>query len=294
MGDKLNLRKQIKEIFEKAGAEVALYEKDLTPSINPNTYRNDILQTDFVVFIIDERYGAKTNSGLSGTEEEFTIVQYNKMPCHVYLKQIDKTNEAENFEKLIRSKGISYYYYKSENDLKKKLQSTCFTIASEIITSNIDKQHLDPMLVRKMAINHDIEMGKAFCQLMDVAIDINNKTQFNFLLSNLMIQALDEASMSILSESKSIFIDKKCDELLRTVCEQISTFNKQMSNDSVPGINSTPVESIAGTLFLSINQWVPNINFGWYESQLQSIMMTYGNYKNYLAQILLEGELCVA
>ena len=116
MGDKLTLRNNIKGIFESAGAEVALYEKDLTPSTTPNTYREDILQTDFVVFIIDERYGAKTNLGLSGTEEEFNIVTGNHMPCHVYLKQIEKTEEAEKFENLIKSKGISYFYYKDEKD----------------------------------------------------------------------------------------------------------------------------------------------------------------------------------
>ena len=95
MGDKLELRETIKRWFESAGAEVALYEKDLTPSINPNTYREDILHTDFVIFILDERYGAKTNTGLSGTEEEFHIVSHNKKPCHVYLKHIEKTDEAK-------------------------------------------------------------------------------------------------------------------------------------------------------------------------------------------------------
>ena len=39
MGDKLELRENIKKWFESAGAEVALYEKDLTPSTNSNTYR---------------------------------------------------------------------------------------------------------------------------------------------------------------------------------------------------------------------------------------------------------------
>ena len=54
MGDKLALRNKIKDIFESAGAEVALYEKDLTSSTTPNTYREDILQTDFVVFKNDK------------------------------------------------------------------------------------------------------------------------------------------------------------------------------------------------------------------------------------------------
>ena len=98
-----------------------MYEKNLTPSIDTNTYREDILHTDFVLFIIDERYGAKTENGISGTEEEFNIVTYNKKPCHVYLKEIEKTEEAEKFEKFIKSKGISYYFYKTEKELLENL-----------------------------------------------------------------------------------------------------------------------------------------------------------------------------
>jgi len=142
MGDKLQLRTDIKNIFESAGAEVVLYEKDLTPSVNPNTYRSDILQTEFAIFIIDQRYGAKTNTGLSGTEEEFDIVSFNKKPCHVYLKKIKKTDEAKQFEDKIRSKGISFYYYKDTKDLLNKLRLTCFTIARDIAYYQIDNQIL--------------------------------------------------------------------------------------------------------------------------------------------------------
>ena len=113
MGDKLQLRTEIKNEFEKHGAEVALYEKDLTPSVDLNTYRNDVLKADFVIFIIDGRYGKKTEFGISGTEEEFILAQSNKIPFHVYLKQVRKTENAKAFEEKLKAKGISFYFYKS-------------------------------------------------------------------------------------------------------------------------------------------------------------------------------------
>lgn len=108
MGDKLQLRTDIKNIFESAGAEVVLYEKDLTPSVNPNTYRSDISQTEFAIFIIDQRYGAKTNTGLSGTEEEFDIVSFNKKPCHVYLKKIKKQMRRNSLKIKFEARGYLF------------------------------------------------------------------------------------------------------------------------------------------------------------------------------------------
>lgn len=291
MGDKLKLRSQIKNYFEKAGAEVALYEKDLTPSTDPNTYRNDILQTDFVIFIIDERYGAKTDWGISGTEEEFIIAQSNNKPCHVYLKQIDKTDESEKFEALIKSKGISYYFYKDENDLLRKLKSTCFTIARDIVKKNIDKQQIEPALIRRMSINHDINMAKPFCEIMDLAIDINNKTTFTFVYSNLMLEALDYTAHSILSESKPIFIDGKLNDMLVNLCQQIIAFIQKMVLESVSGTNYTPIKYSHGILNLSFPQWNANADFNWYNTKVQMILQLYADYKNYLAKLLLEGEL---
>lgn len=291
MGDKLKLRTRIKNIFESVGAEVALYEKDLTPSVTPNTYRDDILQTDFVIFIIDERYGVQTESGLSGTEEEFNIISYNKKPCHVYLKKIDKTDNAERFEASIRSRGISYYYYSSESDLIKKLKSTCFTIARDIVFSNIDKQQVKPLLIKKAALRQDVEMGASFCSIMECAIEINNQTQFTFIDSNLMIQALGPAVHSILSESHSIYIDRKCNDLLCALCNQIVTFNNKISVEACPSALHTTLKFLNNELYLTNNQWATAIDVNWYKSQLDTIMNTYQQFKGYIAQLSLEREL---
>ena len=67
MKNKLELRTKIEKTLTEAGAECMLYEKNLTPSSDNNTYRNDIVDADFIVLILDNNYGAKTDWGISGT-----------------------------------------------------------------------------------------------------------------------------------------------------------------------------------------------------------------------------------
>lgn len=291
MGDKLKLRKEIKSIFESAGAEVVLYEKDLTPSINPNTYRNDILQTEFAIFIIDQRYGVKTTNGLSGTEEEFDVVSFYKKPCHVYLKKIKKTNEAKSFEEKIRNKGISFYYYKDTPDLLNKLKSTCFTIARDIAYYELDNNQIEPELVRKMALKHDVNVGKFYCQMMDKLCDISNKTQFNFTNSNLLIQAMDVSATYVKASINAFFIDKKAEELLRGLCDLILIFNSKMAKESIAGTMHTTLQIENEELYLAFNQWMPGVDIGWYDLQLQNIIISYNVYKEYLSKMAMELEL---
>lgn len=291
IGDKLEVRRKIKRIFEVAGAEVTLYEKDLTPSIDRNTYRTDILQTDFVVFIIDERYGHKTDTGISGTEEEFNIITYSKKSCHVYLKEIEKTDEAKRFESLINSLGISYYYYKNHTDLMRKLKSTFFTIARDIVFYKMDSLQVDPILLKRIAIKHDIKEGKKFCKLMDRAIDINLNTPFSFIQSNLFIAAIDIPATYIKNCMQSIFIDKYCENMLRNLCDLITNFTSAMSLQSCPNSNLYPIDFLGQTIYLANNQWLDNVDFSWYDGQLKIILDSYNAYRNYLAQKSLEAEL---
>ncbi len=114
--------------------------------------------------------------------------------------------------------GISYYYYEDDFDLKKKLKSTCFTIARDIVLNNFDHHQSSPLLIRKLAIEHDINIGFKYCQMMDATLEINGKTQFSFINSNLMIQTFDIHVHEILTGSKSLFTDRKYCELLRRLC----------------------------------------------------------------------------
>lgn len=290
MGDKLKIRDKIGKMFEEVGAEIALYEKNLTPSIEKSTYRSDILKTDFVIFIVDEKYGNPTENGISGTEEEFNIISSFNKPCHVYLKEIEKTDAAEKFEENIKNKGISFYYYKDEKELEKKIKSTCFTIARDILFSDIDSYQIDPVLIHNLAIHHDMNASKYFCKLMDEAINIDTRLEGYLIQSNLMIIAINGVATSILNEPQRIFIDTKCDELLKKVCFLIGEFTSSMANQSTPG----PVFGctfLGGIINISFNQWISPVNMDFYSFKLQEIKNAYNEYKGYLAHKLLEKEL---
>ena len=291
MGDKLKLRNQIKAIFEKAGAEVALYEKDLTPSTASNTYREDILQTDFVVFIIDERYGAKTNYGISGTEEEFNIVTNCHMPCHVYLKEITKTEEAEKFENLIKSKGISYFYYATEKDLLKKLRSTCFTIARDVCISNLLQQKMNPQLINKLAMQKDYEKAISYVRVFEKVYEIENNSIYNIQNSNLLISVFDLTSEYYLS-NKNHFIDKKLEDYFGAIFIIVKEINNFIATFSTPASLGQNVNFLdEGLIFLSLTQFHNSTDHNFLNGKINELRSLYNNLKTYIATMKLEVDL---
>lgn len=291
MGDKLELRKKIKEWFESAGAEVALYEKDLTPSTNSNTYRDDVLQTDFVIFILDERYGAKTNTGLSGTEEEFHIVSKNKKPCHVYLKQIEKTDEAKKFEDLIISRGISYYYYKDDADLLQRIQSTCFTIAKDIFISNLYSQKIDPCIMSKMAKKADYNSGLDYCKMFERLLDICNTTPYRIENSNLLIATFDGLSDWV-NNSKTIFIDQKLVEMLREIFVYINEINSYIAKNSSPAGSYVSISfPYVEEILVCFNNCSSNYDTDWINRKAGKMIKKYFAFKEYLKNMQIEADL---
>ena len=291
MGDKLELRENIKKWFESAGAEVALYEKDLTPSTNSNTYREDILHTDFVIFILDERYGAKTNTGLSGTEEEFHIVSHNKKPCHVYLKQIEKTDEAKKFEDLIKNRGISYYYYKDDADLLQRIQSTSFTIAKDIFMSNLYSQRIDPCIINKAAKKADYSLGLYYCEMFESLLDICNKTPYSIENSNLLIAAFDGLSDWV-NKSKTIFIDQKLEQMFREIFVSINEINSYVAiNTSSAGSYVNIPFPHVNEIYVCFNKCCGIYDTAWINSKTVEMTNKYFTFKTYLAHMQMEGDL---
>ena len=291
MTDKLQLRAKIKSFFSSIGAEVALYEKDLTPSIDKMTYRQDILATDFVIFIIDDKYGNKTDAGISGTQEEFEIVCKNKKPCHVYLKLIEKTDEANRFERLIIQKGFSVYYYKDNKDLLSKIKSTSFTLAKNIVDFNIINQGVDPAVLSYLAVKNDYGEALIYCKIFERVLEISRATGFDCLNSNLLIATMEDIVENKLCRSPK-FIDKKLDELVNKFCESISHAMQQIGSKSVPNSNVISYEfPYVGQISLSRNIWNPVIDHDWQEPAVQDINFTYRECKNYIANMGLEADI---
>lgn len=147
------MRKEVEEHFKSVGGEPLLYEINLTPSTIPMTYRQDILEADFILLIMKDNYGTETEKGLSGTHEEYRIAKENKIPIHVYLtSNQEQTNEL--VEELNRD-GVSYYYFDSDEELVARIKETTFTIAKEILLNQLSQLNLDGNLVRKIVSNHD-------------------------------------------------------------------------------------------------------------------------------------------
>lgn len=291
MRDKSQLRKEIKNELEKHGAEVALYEKDLTPSVDQNTYRNDVLKADFVIFIIDDRYGKKTEFGISGTEEEFVLTQANKIPFHVYLKKVKKTKNAKAFEDKLKAKGISFYYYSDEEELKEKLYNTTFTIARDIIYSNIDQLSLDRTLVRKLAIKYDYDICLAVCAGFDRVIEITNNTNFSIDNSDILIVTFSPYANQVLKNKPSL-IDKQLDNLLRSFLSAIQSLTQRISTDSTPRRVNHEIEFMGGQkISISFNAWNPYVDYNWYSAQVNTIANTYNTFRGYLANMKMEGDL---
>ena len=116
------LRGDIEKYFESIGADPLLYEKQLTPSVQPMTYRYNLLDADFMILIIKEDYGTKTEHGISGIHEEYRTAFDNKIPLHVYLQKNSK--EDNPLVKELKKDGISYYYFDSDSDLMERLKKT--------------------------------------------------------------------------------------------------------------------------------------------------------------------------
>ncbi len=286
---KKQLRSDIKSILEQAGGEVILFEKDLTPSIKPNTYRTDIIDADFVIFIIDENYGAKTNLNISGTEEEFNIVMQHNKPCHVYLKHIKKTADAKKFEDNIKSKGISYYYYNNLTELVSKLQKTIFTIAKDIILSDLDKQKIEPNLIKKLAVKQDYNLGLMYCKRFERIFDIYKQSQ-NFIHSDLLILSMDGYAEYFLQNI--VFIDKKLDDNLKAVFLILKNLNGYVANNSTHGQTFYEIEFTKNEIYnVSLNSYCPSYNSSYVEQEILKLRTAYDAFKSYVSAMKIESDI---
>lgn len=225
--DLASARKQIKEIFDSIGAETLEYEINLTPSSAKMSYRQDIIDSDFVIFIFSEKYGQKTKNGISGTHEEWNIVKNRQIPCHVYRKKTeDKDEELINFEKKeIEHNEVSYYYFEDEKDLIDRIKLTSFQIAHEIALSKLDKADVDVNVIRRLAIHKDSEtLLKILRPIEEILTTSSNKIQKTTNILSLVI----EENLYPNIENYGLFIDTELNKIFSDFIKKWYIFsNKQ-------------------------------------------------------------------
>lgn len=237
-------RQCIENFLKSIGAEPILYEKNLTPSTLPKVYRESIKEADFVILVIRKNYGTPTNSGLSGIHEEYRIAMENNIPTHVYIlksdyksgnrdEQIDEDIESVNkLIEEINKNGNSYFYYKSESELIRRIKETTFSIAKDV--------------VEKISINHVFSRSEAL--RISLKSDYSNAFPIIYIMKD-MFEKIEKYSIDyvkydiisvytedILSNYKAyanFFINDSINNKFENLCASINEFVDYQTKESV-------------------------------------------------------------
>ncbi|MGL9747743.1 DUF4062 domain-containing protein [Enterococcus sp. DIV0170] len=263
------VRNEIEKLLKETGAEPLLYETALTPSVLPLTYRQNILESDFVILFLKEHYGSKTNSGLSGTHEEYRLARENNIPMHVYIlkdeaedKNKDKKKESlesekvettdnlnlvvdskenktekkknkdlEKFLKELNNDGVSYYFYKSDDQLLKRIKETIFTIAKEVMLFSFSKMNISENDVAKLSSSKDYNKAIEIFKIINVAYNYYNHGEMSLSETNLFNEMFEEIDFGFSKQNK-VFLDSKLDDrftewhdLGREICNMIGLYS---------------------------------------------------------------------
>ena len=229
--DNKEIRKRIEEYFKSVGAEPMLYERNLTPSTIPMTYRENIKEADFVILIMKNNYGTKTDRDISGTHEEYIIAHENKIPMHVYLF-VDKEEESSGDNPLIddlQKDQISYFYFDDDDNLFERLKETTFTIAKEIMLNQIVKNTVPRNSVMKLAGNLDYNRAMEVVQIIESMRVCIIKNELDWLEDNLLYECLWMINHEFSAYPHS-FLNWRLDELLRGMLSAFQQFQKEYVN----------------------------------------------------------------
>ena len=266
-----------------------MYEKNLTPSINAYTYRKDILEADFVIVILDEKYGSVTASGLSGTEEEYQLATRNKQNVHVYIKhsteKVEKKQKA--FLEKIKKFGISYYLYKDDQDLLSRIQSSIMSISKEIAINKLSNNDLDSKIMTKIAFDHDYEYAIGLSSIYE---EFKKCAKTESYINTDIVSAFFEARYMWVVENPLLFNDIKMYELCLDALSQTDKFSEKHALDytynyracsrkyQVPIIGEIEVQSCV------CNNPGAIIDYQWYEKMHENIDNKFEEFIKYVKE----------
>jgi hypothetical protein len=289
LSENLKIRSQIEKFFSSIGAEAMLYEKNLTPSVEAMTYRKDILDADFIIFIIKNKYGAKTEKGISGTHEEFQIALETNIPKHIYIKLEDSESDAKELIEEINNSQISYYYFRNDQDLLRRIKETTFTIAKEIMLRKIEDAQLPRYSVKKISVKYDYDKAIEIIKIIEYMKKVFRNTEFDWIDSTLLDSFIEPIEMYKNGE-RWIFIDRKIEDMLD---EMLNIYNKFSShcNDytSISGTYRTIEVPVLGEVTISrcSVSTNPRQSRGQYEEIIKEFMQKYNEFRDYIGRMRL-------
>jgi hypothetical protein len=290
--DLLKIRDQVKQFFDSVGSETMLYEANLTPSMKPSTYRFDIQEADFVIFIFDERYGSKTDTGKSGTHEEWTIVSNTQIPKHVYVK--DSPQKDEELQKFIseeiNKKYVSFYFYKDDADLLAHIKQMTFTIARDISLHKVSQAKLEESVVRKLSVTCDYNKALELIRVMEEVRQLHNKSfgGVDFISTTVISDIIDPWVMYYRDNDKRLFIDSELNRKFEIMLDQYRHFYEcHIKNFTGSGstshvfLKSYNLEISISALHCYNNEYQPEE----LDRHLNDFLKSYADFKNFALAI---------
>jgi len=281
------IRKKIQEHFLTIGAEPLLYEKNLTPSTIPMTYRTNIIESDFVILIIKDEYGTKTDWDMSGTHEEYCIAKNHGIPTHVYLKtgNIDNPLVSE-----LNKDQVSIFYFKDDNELMKRLKETTFIIAEEIAQNKIINSKLPEKTAKTISVNSDYNRAITIIKIVDSMIELNDRNEVDWLDTNLVLEFMGFLWYEY-SGIRHKFSNWKLDELLTDMLMTYCEFAYNYEKDYTLGNERFKIEnSIIGSTTIHNSHYHQNTKLTSedYIKLLKKILRKYNSFKSLVKDMKIE------
>ena len=258
------------------------------------TYRSNLLDADFMILIIKEDYGTETENGISGIHEEYKIASNNDIPLHVYLKINDSSSKEDNpLVEELKKDGISYYYFKNDNDLLKRLKETTFTIAKEIMTNQIDKDKIPEETIIRMAGNKDYKRAMQVVSIIEAMIDIKQVNDLDWIYSDIFTHCLECIAYEF-SSMRHHFINWKIEEQLRNIINIANEFIEHSGLDfTVAGGSRECNISILGNVRVYNLSYYKNTDWeiSDYKKTLQNFFDAYRIFKSEVQNLRTEIDL---
>ena len=252
LAENLSIRKELEEFYRSIGAEPMLYETNLTPSVIPTSYRNDILDADFIIFIIKNQYGTPTvDTGLSGTHEEFRIASSINIPKHIYIKKAGQESENQPLKNDIESQQISYFYFENDDELFSRIKETTFTIAKEIMLRKVEDMILPKQSVQKICTNYDYSQAVEIIKIVKMMQSFSNNQGFDLITSTLFSAFIGPLYYRVQHESR-LFNDKMLESMLIDMLKEYEDFTNihGVSYTTIPGTERSFQVPILGKVLI--------------------------------------------
>jgi hypothetical protein len=295
LNENLSIRTKIEKFFSEIGAETMLYEKNLTPAVNAMTYRKDILDADFIIFIIKSQYGKRTDAGISGTHEELQIALDTNIPKHVYIKLNDDESDVKELIDEINDNQISYYYFKDDKYLLKRIKETTFTIAKEIMLKKIEDSQLHKNSVRKICVKYDYEKAIEIIKIIESMKQVSRLTEFDWIESTLFDSFLEPLQLYRDGE-KWIFNDGKIEDMLNELLSIYGQFDcHSLDYMCIPSTTRNIKVQILGEIIISRCSVCqdPRLNRNQYKDIIKEFFEKYEEFKEYVKNTKLFADIII-